>query len=647
MSENRTFPPSDEGASQAHINIEGYQKAYAESLSDPDAFWAEHGKRIDWIQPYTKISDVSYDKPNVQIKWYEDGTLNASANCLDRHLETRGDKTAILWEGDDPADAKHITFKELHAQVCRFANALKARGVNKGDRVTIYMPMVPEAAVAMLACARIGAIHSVVFGGFSPDALAGRIKDCGSTVVITADEGIRGGRPIPLKANTDKALAACPDCTTCFVVRRTGADIAWQDGRDVWYHKAVEAADEACPPTEMNAEDPMFILYTSGSTGKPKGVLHTTGGYMVYASMTHHYVFDCKDEDIYWCTADVGWVTGHSYILYGPLANGATTLMFEGVPTYPDSGRFWQVVEKHKVTIFYTAPTAIRALMREGDAPVKKWDRSSLRLLGSVGEPINPEAWMWYRDVVGDGRCPIVDTWWQTETGGILITPLPGATTTKPGSATMPFFGVEPVLVDNANNELTGAIEGNLCINRSWPGQMRTVYGDHQRFIDTYFSTFEGRYFSGDGARRDEDGYYWITGRVDDVLNVSGHRMGTAEIESALVAHPKVAESAIVGYPHDIKGQGIYAYVTLNADEAPSDELRAELRNWVRQEIGPIASPDLLQWAPGLPKTRSGKIMRRILRKIAADDFSELGDTSTLAEPSVVEDLIKHRQNKG
>ena len=647
MSENRTFPPSDEGASLAHINLHGYQKAYAESLSDPDAFWAEHGKRIDWIQPYTKISDISYDKPDVHIKWYEDGTLNASANCLDRHLETRGDKTAILWEGDDPADAKHITFKELHAQVCRFANALKARGVNKGDRVTIYMPMVPEAAVAMLACARIGAIHSVVFGGFSPDALAGRIKDCGSTVIITADEGIRGGRPIPLKANTDKALAACPDCTTCFVVRRTGTDIAWQDGRDVWYHEAVEAADATCPPTEMNAEDPMFILYTSGSTGKPKGVLHTTGGYMVYASMTHHYVFDCKDEDIYWCTADVGWVTGHSYILYGPLANGATTLMFEGVPTYPDSGRFWQVVEKHKVTIFYTAPTAIRALMREGDAPVKKWDRSSLRLLGSVGEPINPEAWMWYRNVVGDGRCPIVDTWWQTETGGILITPLPGATTTKPGSATMPFFGVEPVLVDNENNELTGAIEGNLCINRSWPGQMRTVYGDHQRFIDTYFSTFEGRYFSGDGARRDEDGYYWITGRVDDVLNVSGHRMGTAEIESALVAHPKVAESAIVGYPHDIKGQGIYAYVTLNADEAPSDELRTELRNWVRQEIGPIASPDLLQWAPGLPKTRSGKIMRRILRKIAADDFSELGDTSTLADPSVVEDLIEHRQNKG
>ena len=647
MSENRTFPPSNDGAAQAHIDVHGYQTTYAKSLSDPDAFWAEHGKRIDWMQPYSKISDVSYDKPDVHIRWYEDGTLNASANCLDRHLASRGDKTAILWEGDDPADSKHLTYKELHAQVCRFANAMKARGVEKGDRVTIYMPMVPEAAVAMLACARIGAIHSVVFGGFSPDALAGRIQDCGSTVVITADEGIRGGRPIPLKTNTDKALLACPDCTTCFVVRRTGADIIWQDGRDVWYHEAVEAADSDCPPTEMNAEDPMFILYTSGSTGKPKGVLHTTGGYMVYSSMTHHYVFDCKDEDIYWCTADVGWVTGHSYILYGPLANGATTLMFEGVPTYPDSGRFWQVVEKHKVTVFYTAPTAIRALMREGDAPVKKWDRSSLRLLGSVGEPINPEAWMWYRDVVGDCRCPIVDTWWQTETGGILITPLPGATTTKPGSATLPFFGIEPVLVDNENNELIGAIEGNLCMNRSWPGQMRTVYGDHQRFIDTYFSTFEGRYFSGDGARRDEDGYYWITGRVDDVLNVSGHRMGTAEIESALVAHPKVAESAIVGYPHNIKGQGIYAYVTLNAGEAPSDELRAELRNWVRQDIGPIASPDLLQWAPGLPKTRSGKIMRRILRKIAADDFTELGDTSTLADPSVVDELIENRQNKG
>ena len=646
MSENRTFPPAADKAAQANIDANGYQAAYAQSLSDNEAFWAEHGKRIDWIQPYTKVSDVSYNKPDVHIRWYEDGTLNASANCLDRHLATRGDQTAILWEGDDPADAKHITYAELHEEVCRFANALKARGVKKGDRVTIYMPMVPEAAVAMLACTRIGAIHSVVFGGFSPDALAGRIQDCASTVVITADEGIRGGRPIPLKANTDKALASCPDCTTCFVVRRTGADIAWQDGRDVWYHEAVDAADADCPPEEMSAEDPMFILYTSGSTGKPKGVLHTTGGYMVYASMTHHYVFDYQDGDVYWCTADVGWVTGHSYILYGPLANGATTLMFEGVPTYPDSGRFWQVVEKHKVTIFYTAPTAIRALMREGDGPVKTWDRSSLRLLGSVGEPINPEAWMWYHEVVGDGRCPIVDTWWQTETGGILITPLPGATTTKPGSATLPFFGIDPVLVDNENNELTGATEGNLCINKSWPGQMRTVYGDHQRFIDTYFSTFEGRYFSGDGARRDEDGYYWITGRVDDVLNVSGHRMGTAEIESALVAHPKVAEAAIVGYPHDIKGQGIYAYVTLNIGEDPSDALHTELRQWVRQEIGPIASPDLLQWAPGLPKTRSGKIMRRILRKIAADDFAELGDTSTLADPSVVDDLIDNRQNK-
>ena len=646
MSENRTFPPSAEQAAQANIESSGYQTAYAQSLSDNEAFWAEYGKRIDWIQPYTKTSDVSYNKPDVHIRWYEDGTLNASANCLDRHLATKGDQTAILWEGDDPAESKHITYAQLHDEVCRFANALKARGVKKGDRVTIYMPMVPEAAVAMLACTRIGAIHSVVFGGFSPDALAGRIQDCASTVVITADEGVRGGRPIPLKANTDKALASCPDCTTCFVVRRTGADVAWQDGRDVWYHEALAAADTDCPPEEMSAEDPMFILYTSGSTGKPKGVLHTTGGYMVYASMTHHYVFDYQDGDVYWCTADVGWVTGHSYILYGPLANGATTLMFEGVPTYPDSGRFWQVVEKHKVSIFYTAPTAIRALMREGDEPVKKWDRSSLRLLGSVGEPINPEAWMWYHEVVGDGRCPIVDTWWQTETGGILITPLPGATTTKPGSATLPFFGIEPVLVDNENNVLTGAAEGNLCINRSWPGQMRSVYGDHQRFIDTYFSTFEGRYFSGDGARRDEDGYYWITGRVDDVLNVSGHRMGTAEIESALVAHPKVAEAAIVGYPHDIKGQGIYAYVTLNVGEEPSDALHTELRQWVRQEIGPIASPDLLQWAPGLPKTRSGKIMRRILRKIAADDFAELGDTSTLADPSVVDDLIDYRQNK-
>ena len=646
MSEYKEFAPTKELAASAHIDKQGYEASYARSLADNDAFWAEHAKRIDWIKPFSKISDVSYEKPDVHIKWFEDGTLNASANCLDRHLASRGDQTAIIWEGDDPDTAKHITYKELHEQVCRFANALKDRGIKKGDRVTIYMPMVPEAAVAMLACTRIGAIHSVVFGGFSPDALAGRIQDCASSCVITADEGVRGGRAIPLKANTDKALESCPDCTSCFVVQRTGASVAWQEGRDIWYHDAVAAASADCPAEEMNAEDPMFILYTSGSTGKPKGVLHTTGGYMVYASMTHQYVFDYQDGDVYWCTADVGWVTGHSYILYGPLANGATTLMFEGVPTYPDSGRFWQVVEKHKVSIFYTAPTAIRALMREGDVPVKKWDKSSLRLLGSVGEPINPEAWMWYYNVIGEERCPIVDTWWQTETGGILITPLPGATTTKPGSATLPFFGIEPVLVDGDNNIIEGAGEGNLCIDRSWPGQMRSVYGDHQRFIDTYFSTFEGRYFSGDGARRDEDGYYWITGRVDDVLNVSGHRMGTAEIESALVAHPRVAEAAIVGYPHDIKGQGIYAYVTLNVGENPDETLHKELRQWVRSEIGPIASPDLLQWAPGLPKTRSGKIMRRILRKIAADDYAELGDTSTLADPSVVDDLIENRQNR-
>ena len=646
MSEYKEFAPAKELAANAHIDKSGYEVSYAQSLVDNDAFWAEHGKRINWIKPYSKISDVSYDKPDVHIKWFEDGTLNASANCLDRHLASRGDQTAIIWEGDEPDTAKHITYKELHEQVCRFANALKARGIKKGDRVTIYMPMVPEAAVAMLACTRVGAIHSVVFGGFSPDALAGRIQDCGSNCVITADEGVRGGRTIPLKANTDKALESCPHCTTCFVVQRTSGEVAWQEGRDIWYHDAVAAASANCPPEEMNAEDPMFILYTSGSTGKPKGVLHSTGGYMVYASMTHQYVFDYHDGDVYWCTADVGWVTGHSYILYGPLANGATTLMFEGVPTYPDSGRFWQVVEKHKVSIFYTAPTAIRALMREGDAPVKKWDKSSLRLLGSVGEPINPEAWMWYHNVVGEERCPIVDTWWQTETGGILITPLPGATTTKPGSATLPFFGIAPVLVDGDNKIIEGAGEGNLCIDRSWPGQMRSVYGDHQRFIDTYFSTFEGRYFSGDGARRDEDGYYWITGRVDDVLNVSGHRMGTAEIESALVAHPKVAEAAIVGYPHGIKGQGIYAYVTLNVGESPDEALHKELRQWVRGEIGPIASPDLLQWAPGLPKTRSGKIMRRILRKIAADDYAELGDTSTLADPSVVDDLIENRQNR-
>ena len=646
MTQDRLFAPSESTVAAALIDNAGYEAMYADSIADPDAFWAEHGKRIDWITPYSQVSDVSYNAKDLHIRWFADGTLNAAANCLDRHLATRGSQTAIIWEGDDPADSRHISYAELHEEVCKFANVLKAEGAKKGDRITIYMPMIPEATVAMLACARIGAVHSVVFGGFSPDALAGRIQDCESNMVITADEGLRGGKPVPLKANTDAALESCPDCSKVVVVRRTGGDITWVEGRDVWYHEAMESASSDCPPEEMNAEDPMFILYTSGSTGKPKGVLHTTGGYMVYASMTHQYVFDYKDGDVYWCTADVGWVTGHSYIVYGPLANGATTLMFEGVSTYPDSSRFWQVVEKHKVNIFYTAPTAIRALMREGDAPVTGCDRSSLRLLGSVGEPINPEAWMWYHDVVGEGRCPIVDTWWQTETGGILITPLPGATTTKPGSATRPFFGIMPILVDGENSELEGAVDGNLCIARSWPGQMRTVYGDHQRFIDTYFTTFPGRYFSGDGARRDEDGYFWITGRVDDVLNVSGHRMGTAEIESALVAHPKVAESAVVGYPHDIKGQGIYAYVTLIEGCEPSDELVAELRQWTRKEIGPIATPDLLQWAPQLPKTRSGKIMRRILRKIAANDYAELGDTSTLTDPGVVTDLVENRQNR-
>jgi acetyl-CoA synthetase len=646
MSQDRMFEPAAATIDRALITDSDYQTMYAESLADNDAFWARHGKRIDWIKPYTEISDVSYDAADLHIRWFSDGTLNAAANCLDRHLEERGDQTAIIWEGDDPADSRHVTYAELHAEVCKFANVLKAEGAKKGDRITIYMPMIPEAAVAMLACVRIGAVHSVVFGGFSPDALAGRIRDCDSNMVITSDEGVRGGRPIPLKANTDAALDNCPDCNKVIVVRRTGGDINWVADRDVWYHEAMDAASAACPAEEMNAEDPMFILYTSGSTGKPKGVLHTTGGYMVYASMTHEYVFDYHQGDVYWCTADVGWVTGHSYIVYGPLANGAITLMFEGVPTYPDSSRFWQVVEKHKVNIFYTAPTAIRALMREGDAPVTGTDRSSLRLLGSVGEPINPEAWMWYHDVVGDGRCPIVDTWWQTETGGILITPLPGATATKPGSATRPFFGIDPVLVDGENNILDGAADGNLCINRSWPGQMRTVYGDHQRFIETYFTTFPGRYFSGDGARRDADDYFWITGRVDDVLNVSGHRMGTAEIESALVAHPQVAESAVVGYPHDIKGQGIYAYVTLVEGVEASDALVAELRQWTRKEIGPIATPDLLQWAPQLPKTRSGKIMRRILRKIAANDYADLGDTSTLTDPTVVTDLVDNRQNR-
>ena len=647
MEQDMIFKPSADLAKSALIDANGYAALYQDSIANPDQFWAEHGKRIDWIKPYSQISDVSYDAKDLHISWYADGTLNAAANCLDRHLATRGDQTAIIWEGDEPDQHRHITYRELHEEVCKFANVLKANGAKKGDRITIYMPMIPEATVAMLACARIGAVHSVVFGGFSPDALAGRIQDCDSTMVITADEGVRGGRPIPLKANTDDALANCPDCKTAIVVKRTGGKIDWVDGRDVWYHEAMASASADCPAEEMNAEDPMFILYTSGSTGKPKGVLHTTGGYMVYASMTHQYVFDYHDGDIYWCTADVGWVTGHSYIVYGPLANGAVTLMFEGVPTYPDSSRFWRVVEKHKVNIFYTAPTAIRALMREGDKPVTVCDRSSLRLLGSVGEPINPEAWMWYHNVVGEKRCPIVDTWWQTETGGILITPLPGATATKPGSATKPFFGIQPVLVDGDNNILDGASDGNLCIGHSWPGQMRTVYGDHQRFIETYFTTFPGRYFTGDGARRDEDGYFWITGRVDDVLNVSGHRMGTAEVESALVAHPKVAEAAVVGYPHDIKGQGIYAYVTLVADAVADDQLATELRQWTRKEIGPIATPDLLQWAPQLPKTRSGKIMRRILRKIAANEYDQLGDTSTLTDPAVVDDLVENRQNRG
>ena len=640
------FPVADDIANNALINRAQYEEMYAKSIKDPEAFWGEHGKRIDWIKPYSTVKNVNFMVPDVSIKWYEDGTLNASYNCIDRHLESRGDQTAILWEGDDPKDDATITYRQLHGHVCRLANAMKDQGVKKGDRVCIYMPMIPEAAYAMLACARIGAVHSIVFGGFSPDALAGRINDSECVMVITADEGLRGAKKIPLKANTDKALEKCKSVKSCIVVKRTGGKIDWVDGRDVWYHDVVKDVSDQCEPAEMSAEDPLFILYTSGSTGQPKGVLHTTGGYMVYASMTHEYVFDYHEGDVYWCTADVGWVTGHSYIVYGPLANGAITLMFEGVPNYPDASRFWQVCDKHQVNTFYTAPTAIRALMREGKGPVEKCKLDSLRLLGSVGEPINPEAWMWYHDVVGKGRCPIVDTWWQTETGGILITPLPGATDLKPGSATNPFFGVEPEIVDNEGNPQSGATSGNLCITQSWPGQMRTVYGDHERFMQTYFSTYKGKYFTGDGCRRDEDGYYWITGRVDDVINVSGHRMGTAEVESSLVAHSKVAEAAVVGAPHDLKGQGIYAYVTLNSGEEPSDELKKELVAWVRKDIGPIASPDWLQWAPGLPKTRSGKIMRRILRKIAEDDFSNLGDTSTLADPGVVDSLIDNRQNQ-
>ena len=640
------YKPSNKIVENAHINKLKYEEMYKESISNPIKFWGEHGKRINWIKNYEKVRDFSYDQKNLYIKWFEDGTLNASYNCIDRHLKNNGNKTAIIWEGDSPDEQKSITYNELYKNVCKFANVLKKLGAKKGDRITIYMPMIPEAAYAMLACTRIGAIHSVVFGGFSPEALAGRIEDCNSNLIITADEGIRGGKTIPLKQNTDEALKKASSCKKCLVIKRTNGDINWVNNRDFWYHELFEEVAETCEPEEMNAEDPMFILYTSGSTGKPKGVMHTTGGYMVYTSITHEYIFDYKPNEVYWCTADVGWVTGHSYIIYGPLSNCATTLMFEGVPNYPTSSRFWEVVDKHKVNIFYTAPTALRALMAEGEAPVKKTNRGSLRILGTVGEPINPEAWNWYNEIVGDKRCPIVDTWWQTETGGILITPLPGAIDAKPGSATKPFFGIKPVLVDNDNNELNGEAEGNLCIEMSWPGQMRSVYGDHQRFIDTYFKTFPGRYFSGDGCRRDKDGYYWITGRVDDVINVSGHRMGTAEVESALVAHTDVAEAAVVGYPHDIKGQGIYAYVTLNIGVDSSDQLHAELKKWVRKEIGPIATPDLLQFSPQLPKTRSGKIMRRILRKIAANEYQDLGDTSTLADPSVVNDLIDNRQNK-
>ena len=645
MTDSKTYPVPPAWRDGTLCTDAQYRAMYRESIDDGEAFWGREGKRLDWIKPYRKVRDVSFDN-NIHIRWFDDGSLNAAYNCLDRHLETRGDQTAIIWEGDAPDNDRHITYRELHAEVCRFANVLKSRGVKKGDRITIYMPMIPEVAMAMLACARIGAVHSVVFGGFSPEALAGRINDCESTVVITSDEGLRGGKPVPMKANTDAAIARAPGVTTVIVVRRTGNPVPWDEERDIWYDEAAAKVPADCPCVEMNAEDPLFVLYTSGSTGKPKGVLHTTGVYLVYAAITHQYVFDYHDGDIYWCTADVGWVTGHSYIVYGPLANGAVTVMFEGVPNYPDAGRFWQVCDKHRVNIIYTAPTAIRALMREGDGPVKKARRDSLKLLGTVGEPINPEAWEWYHEVVGDGRCPIVDTWWQTETGGILITPLPGATALKPGSATRPFFGVSPAIVDADGRVLEGEASGNLVITDSWPGQMRTVYGDHDRFRTTYFSTYPGMYFTGDGCRRDADGYYWITGRVDDVINVSGHRLGTAEIESALDAHPKVAEAAVVGYPHAIKGQGIYAFVTLYAGQQPDDSLRSELRAWVAREIGKIAAPDLIQFADGLPKTRSGKIMRRILRKIGEDAPENMGDTSTLADPTVVEHLIKERMNR-
>jgi acetyl-CoA synthetase len=647
MSEEKLYPVPGALAKGAHIDEQKYREMYERSVRDPDGFWAEQAQAfVTWSKPWNRVSEWSYDARNLHIKWFIGGRLNVAWNCLDRHLEKRGDQVAILWEGDDPTQDKKITYRQLHGEVCRFANVLKARGVKKGDRVCIYMPMIPEAAVAMLACTRIGAVHSVVFGGFSPQSLTDRILDSDCRVVITADEGVRGGKKVPLKTNTDTALAKCPNVHTVVVVRHTGGNVAWKAGRDIVWQDEVARASSECPPEEMDAEDPMFILYTSGSTGKPKGVLHTTGGYLVFAAMTHRYTFDYHDGDVFWCTADVGWVTGHTYIVYGPLANGAISLMFEGVPNYPSTSRFWEVVDKHKVNIFYTAPTAIRALMREGDAPVKKTSRKSLKLLGTVGEPINPEAWEWYYHVVGDGRVPIVDTWWQTETGGHLITPLPGATALKPGSATRPFFGVVPGIVDDKGRLLEGECSGSLVITRPWPAQMRTVYGDHQRFVDTYFKTYPGMYFTGDGARRDKDGYYWITGRVDDVLNVSGHRLGTAEVESALVLHHSVAEAAVVGFPHDIKGQGIYCYVTLKTGVAASDELRKELVQQVRKEIGPTATPDVIQWAPGLPKTRSGKIMRRILRKIAANELDNLGDTSTLADPSVVDDLVKNRARK-
>ena len=651
IKENGNTPPEiviktkPEWIKSSLANKSKYQQKYSQSIKSNDEFWRKEGKRITWIKPYKKIKDVKYSTKEVKIKWFEDGTLNASANCIDRHLKDKKDKTAIIWVGDDPKDSQKISYKQLHQKVSKAANGLKKLGIKKGDRVTIYLTMIPELAILMLACVRIGAVHSIIFGGFSADSISGRVNDCESEYIITADEGVRGGKMIPLKDTVDEALMSCPNVKKCIVVKRTGNYINWDQSRDVWYHDLIKDVPSHCEPEEMNAEDPLFILYTSGSTGKPKGVLHTTGGYMVYASMTHQYIFNYKPKDIYWCTADIGWVTGHSYIIYGPLANGATTIMFEGIPNYPDSSRWWQIVDKYKVNTFYTAPTAIRALMREGDKPVKKTSRKSLKLLGTVGEPINPEAWMWYYKTVGNSKCPIVDTWWQTETGGIMIAPQTGAIPLKPGSATKPFYGIKPVLVDKNGKEIKGAGEGRLCIAQSWPGQMRTVYGDHQRFIDTYFSQFNGKYFTGDGCRRDKDGYYWITGRVDDVIIVSGHNLGTAEIESAFVAHPKVAEAAVVGYPHDIKGNGLYCYVTLNAGETETGELERDLKLWVRKQIGPLATPDLIHFTPGLPKTRSGKIMRRILRKIAANEHGQLGDTTTLADPSVVDSLVENRKN--